>query len=305
MIHKRPRPGRTLRCALMLLSLSAGLSGALPLHAADKSKPQPVVADVTRGQPPAGAVNLLHNGDFEVADETGESPRGWQQVDGLVWRWMTDADSPERGKILRINTDIKQSQAYKWWARFYGHHAPLAEAPSPEPTRPPRYDTIGGLDGGFYWSAFFPIEKDKAYKVYIDAKGPPSKVFIRGYVKPLPVSFADESPAVQAVLRKARNEPEVDANGRPVRYRLRYKYTTWFAVGGSDEWETYTHIKPRHPTSREITQDVRYLRIMIYPFWPTGVYDYDNVRVVEVEPDAQQANPDVPEVDREEGNVIR
>lgn len=314
MIRNIPPSSSTLRhspmklsalTTLTLLTLLTLLIWASPLHAADKVTPPPLVADTTRGQPPAGAINLLPTGDFEAADESGESPKGWQVVDGLVWQWVTDTDVPERGKILRINTDVNQSQAYQWWAKRYVHNAPLADAPAREATKPPRYDTIGGIDGGFYWSAFFPIQKGKAYKLYIDAKGPPSKVFLRGYVKELTVSFADENPAAQAVLRKARNEPETDANGRPVRYRLRYKYTTWFAVGGSDKWETYTHIKPRHPTSREITEDVRYLRVMIYPYWPAGVYDYDNVRVVEVEPDTGQATPDVPEVDREEGNVIR
>lgn len=281
------------------------VSYAIPAFAADKSNHQPLVSDTTVGEPPADAKNLLTNGDFETPDTSGQSPQGWQQVDGLVWKWIKDPDDEKRGNILSIDTDVNQSQAYDWWAKYFVHHALLTDAPAKQPTVPPQYDTIGGLDGGFYWSAFFPVEEGKAYKVYIDAKGPMSKVFLRGYVKELPVNFADENPAAQAVLRKARNESEVDANGRPVRYRLRYKYTTWFAVGGSNEWRTYTHIKPRHPTSREITQDVRYLRVMIYPYWPVGTYDYDNVRVIEVAPDAQQAKPDVPEVEREEGNVIR
>lgn len=281
------------------------VSCVMPAVAADKSNHRPIVSDTTIDKPPADAKNLLSNGNFETPDISGKSPQDWQQIDGLVWQWIKDPDDQKRGSILRIDTDVTQSQAYQWWVKRFVHHALLADAPAKQPTISPKYDTIGGLDGGFYWSAFFPIEEGKAYKVYIDAKGPMSKVFLRGYVKELPVSFADESPAVQAVLRKARNEPEVDAQGRPVRYRLRYKYTTWFAVGGSDEWQTYTHIKPRHPTSREMTEDVRYLRVMIYPYWPAGVYDYDNVRVIEVEADAQQATPDVHEVEREEGNVIR
>lgn len=274
-------------------------------HGADKSKPQATVPDTTIGQPPADAKNLLPLGDFETPDATGKSPLGWQSVDGLVWHWAKDEDAPERGHILQINTDVDQSQAYPWWIKRYVHDAPLDDAPQRRATRPPKYDTIGGIDGGFYWSGFFPIEKDKAYKVYIDAKGPVSMVFLRGYVKELPVSFADESPAIQQLFRKPRNEPEEDAKGRPIRYRLRYKYTTWFAVGGSDKWQTYTHIKPRHPTSREITEDVRYLRVMIYPSWPAGIYSYDNVRVIEVEPDDKQAVPKADEADLEDGKVIR
>lgn len=289
----------------LVLLVAVVLSCVCTASAADKSSPKAVVADTTIEQPPVGAVNLLPFGDFDTPDDSGDSPKGWQVVDDLVWQWVRETDEPKRGRILRIDTDVKQSQAYAWWIKRYVQNAPLTQVPLKQKTRPPQYDTIGALDGGFYWSAFFPIEKGKAYKVYIDAKGPMSMVFIRGYVKEQPLSFADESPAVQQLFREARHEPLVDANGRPIRYRLRYKYTTWFAVGGSDQWQTYTHIKPRHPTSREITEDVRYLRVMIYPYWPAGVYFYDNVRVVEVAPDARQATPDVKEVEREEGNVIR
>jgi hypothetical protein len=284
-------------------------------HQGKSKPPQATVSDITLGTPPAGAVNLFPLGDFETPDATGQNPKGWQAIDGLVWQWVSEHDSKTaagdhpstraHNHFLRINTDINQSQAYAWWIDHYIHGKLLSEAPKPAPTRPPKYDTIAGLDGGFYWSEFFPIEPGKAYKVYIDARGPRSQVFLRGYVRELPLSFADESPAVQQVFRQARHEPEVDAHGRPIRYRLRYLYTTWFAVGGSKEWRTYTHIKPRHPTSREITRDVRYLRVMIYPFWPPGVYDYDNVRVVEVPSDPSQARPPADKADLDDGKVIR
>ena len=87
---------------------------------------------------------------------------------------------------------------------------------------------------------------------------------------------------------------------------MRYIYSTWFAVGGSDEWKTYTHFKPRHPTSREITKDVRYIRIMIYPYWPCGEYWYDNVKVVEVDADAEQALPSrATDQDFKESKVVK
>ena len=249
--------------------------------------------------------NLIRNGSFDEPNETKDGPAHWAEVDNLVFFWTHDPEAPKRKKVIHINTDVLQSQAYKWWVRRYVNGEPLKNAPKRIPPSDPGYDTIAGLDGGFYASDFIPIKEGGAYKVYVDAKGPVAKVFVRGYEKKVPLSFADEQPATQQVFRRARGEPERDAKGRPVKYRLRYRYQRWFAVGGSDEWKTYTHIKPCHPNSREITEDVRYIRIQIYPYWPRGNYWFDNVRVVEVEPDSEQASPTVDKADVEERKVVR
>lgn len=263
----------------------------------------PIVSNPQEPEPSDG--NLMVNGGFEIAEASADSPAHWQRTDNLVFHWQTDPSTPQRGKVLRIDTDVDQKQAYAWWIKRYLHNAPLNKAPAKTPTVEPKYGTIAGLDGGFYWSDFIEIKPGRAYKVYVDAKGPASKVFIRGYDKRLPVSFADESPAVQELFREARGEPSLDAQGRPVKYRLRYRYTTWFPVGGSSQWQTYTHNQPRHPTGREITEDVRFIRIALYPYWPPGEYWYDNVRVYEVDPDPRLTSPNTDEADFEEGKVIR
>jgi len=254
---------------------------------------------------PDAKTNLLPNGDFETPAEDGTHPAHWQQVDNLVFFWTKDPAFPERGKVIRIDTDVYQRQAYAWWIDRFVRGKPLAEAPEKTPTSGPRYDTIGGLDGGWYWSDFIPVKEGGAYKVYVDVKGPGCLVFIRGYDEKVPVSFGDEEPAVQEQFRKARGGALVDGNGRPIKYRLRYRYTTKFPAGGSDQWKTYTHTKPRHPNSRQLTKGVRYIRIMLYPFWPADTYWFDNVRVVEVLSDAEQAKPDAEKADLKEGKVVR
>jgi hypothetical protein len=257
-------------------------------------------------QPPDGATNLMVNGGFEEADDKGDSPKHWQDVDNLIYFWTTDPASPERGKVIKIDTDVQQKQTYEWWTARYLRAAALDKAPTKLPTVEPKYDTIAGLDGGFYWSDFIPIKPGRAYKVYVDAKGPASKVFVRGYEKELPLSFGDEAPAVQQVFREARGEPAYDAKGKQVRYFLRYRYSTWFTVGGDgSQWKTYTHEKPKNPTNREITEDMRYIRIMLYPYWPAATYWYDNIRVYEVDPVENQGRPPAEEADLEEGKVVR
>ncbi|MCX5659117.1 MAG: hypothetical protein NTW19_05260 [Planctomycetota bacterium] len=264
----------------------------------------PAAVPVAAPAPAPGVENLIRNGDFEQPNDTNDGPKFWQPVDNLVYHWATDAEAPERGKVIKIDTGVHESQAYDWWTERFVKGAPLANAPAKTPGA--YMDSIGALDGGFFWSDYIPIKPDKAYMVYVDVKGGGCKVFVRGYEKEVPLSFADEEPATQQVFRQARNEPENDASGKPIRYRLRYSYTKWFSAGGGGKWQTYSLDKPAHPTSRELTKNVRFLRVMLYPYWPNGEYMFDNVRVVEVPADADQANPTAAtEADYKEGKVAR
>ena len=287
---------------LMMLVPPAVRGGRPPQRPRPAPGPEKTLAPE---EAPDAKTNLLPNGDFETPAADGTHPAHWQQVDNLVFFWTTDPEAPERGKVIKIDTDVYQRQAYGWWIDRFVRGKPLAEAPERAPTSGPKYDTIGGLDGGWYWSDFIPVKQGGAYKVCVDAKGPSCYVFVRGYDEILPVSFGDEEPAVQEQFRKARGDPLADAKGRPIRYRLRYRYTTKFPVGGSDQWKTYTHTKPRHPNSRQLTQNVRYIRIMLYPFWPADTYWFDNVRVVEVAADPEQAKPEADEADLKEGKTVR
>lgn len=301
MIIKLTRPMRIVAIPALIIAAAIPAAFAQERRSGTPQAPSAGVAAQSRGD----VENLLPNGDFETPADDGAHPAHWQEIDNLVFFWTADPEAPERGKVIKIDTDVYQSQAYAWWIGRFVLGKPASDAPAKEPTSGLKYDTIAGLDGGYYWSDFIEIKKGGAYKVYIDAKGSPAYVFIRGYDKKLPISFGDEAPATQQQFRRARGETRTDERDRPVRYRLRYQYTAKFNVGGSNEWKTYTHEKPRHPNSRDITENVRYLRICIYPYWPPGVYWYDNVRVVEVAPDAEQGRPAADEADVEEGKVVR
>lgn len=299
------------RLALALLATTLVTGSAVIAAPPTKSAPKapakaPEAAPAAVPVKPApGGENLIRNGDFEQPNEAGDAPRFWQVVDNLVYRWTTDPDAPERGKVIKIDTAVPQAQAYEWWVEHFVKGAPLANAPAKLPFSGPGFDTIGAYDGGFYMSDFIPIKPGRAYRVYVDVKGPTCKVFVKGYEKEVPVSFADEQPSVQQLFRQARNEPEVDDKGRPVRYYLRYSYHKWFPAGGPNKWQTYGIERPAHPTSRELTKNVRFIRIMLYPYWPNAEYMFDNIRVVEVDPEPDQANPTASEADYKEGKVVR
>jgi hypothetical protein len=265
--------------------------------------PTSPAGDITIESPPAGAVNLLRNGDFEEANESGDGPAHWQRIDKLVFYWVKSPD-PKHNHVLHIETDVGEGQAYDWWKKLIVHNAPLSEVPAK--IHDASYGSVAGLDGGFYASDWFPIKKGAAYKVYIDAKGPGAKIMFRGYDKQVPLSFADEQPAIQEQFRLERGEANFTKEGKSRKYRLRYSYQRWFAAGGSEEWKTYTHFKPISPTGRELTENVRWGRIQIYPYWPPATYEFDNVVVIEVPPVANNGNPDnIDPADIEEGKIVK
>src|SRR5262249_32486442 len=113
------------------------------------------------------AKNLIPNGDFEEGDVT---PKGWQTVDGLSSFWVKD-DDPRHGKVIKFDTDVLQSQGYEWWAKI-AKGSSSKDAPKKLPTQEPKYDTLAGLDGAWFWNDPVPVEKDKAYWLTIDVKGP-------------------------------------------------------------------------------------------------------------------------------------
>src|SRR5436853_6271592 len=89
--------------------------------------------------------NLIPNGDFEQGKDT---PDGWQQVDGLTTFWIDDPDK-KRGKIIKFDTDVLQSQGYEWWGKI-AKGSKARDAPKKLATTPPKYDTLAGLDGVWY-----------------------------------------------------------------------------------------------------------------------------------------------------------
>jgi hypothetical protein len=228
--------------------------------------------------------NILPNGDFDKGDG---GPFSWQRIDGLTTFWVKDPD-PERGMVLKVDTDVLQAQAYKWWSRL-ANGADPRNAPLKAPTTEPKYDTLAGLDGVFYWSNAIPIEHGKKYWITVDVKGQQMFVWLVGYAEIPDLSFAADNAAVQSYLAKA-GEGSGRISNTPSRttdkkgFFEKYSFKGRMDAGGSDEWQTYSRRnKPFGPT--RFTPDVKYVRIMLYPYWPPGEYYIDNVNLVEYDPE--------------------
>ena len=224
-----------------------------------------------------GAKNLVANGDFEAGTDT---PAGWQKIDGLTTFWVKDPDG-KRGKVLKLDTDVLQSQAYDWWVKIAGT-ARAKDAPKKLPTTPPKYDTLAGLDGVWYWSDPFPLEKGKAYWLTMDVKGEEIMAWLVGYPDKPDTSFGADAKAFQEYFReKKAGKPRENKRGFDS-ILAKYDYRGQLKAGGGNAWRTYARrALPFRPTKN--TPNVKYGRILLLPYWPPGVYYVDNVRLVEVE----------------------
>lgn len=265
-------------------------TGAMVVMAADEKKTLRPAAprageEVPQGFLRPGAKNLIPNGDFEAGTDT---PDGWQTVDGLSAFWVRDAD-PAHGKVIKFDTDVLQSQAYDWWVKIANGSRP-GDAPAKQPTVEPKYDTLAGLDGVWYWSDFIPVEKGKAYWLTLDVKGPPLLAWLVGYPEKGDTSFGADAAAFQEVLTSRRSGKAPDTSRKREVFVHKYVWKGQLAAGGSATWKTYSRRnKPFRPTS--VTPSVRYVRVMIFPFWPPGEYAVDNVRLVEFDEAAKGTSP--------------
>jgi hypothetical protein len=265
------------RCVVLVTALAVAGVG-LVAAPADKAKP----AENKE------AKNLCPNGDFEKGKD---SPDHWQKVDGLTTFWVDDPDK-KRGKLIKFDTDVLQSQAYDWWVKI-AKGAKAKDAPKKQPTTPPKYDTLAGLDGVWYWSDFIPVEKGKSYWLTIDVKGEPGAketpdvmAWLVGYEKKESTAFGADANAFQEYLKeKTSGKPKENKRlfeGFINKYTWRGQLNARYAKNLENGWRRWTRDKlPFRPT--KMTPKVRFVRVLMLPYWPPGVVYVDNVRLTEYE----------------------
>ena len=222
----------------------------------------------------AQAPNQLPNGDFATGKIT---PISWQTTDGLSTFWVKD-DDPKHGKVLKFDTDVLQSQAYRWWTKIAENASPQ-DAPKKLATTSPKYDTLAGLDGVWFWSDPIPIEKGKAYWLTLDAKGAGMLVWLVGYPEKPDTSFGADAGAIQQYIAKQKGTAPPNKRNRKA-FIHKYVWKGQLSVAGSKQWKTFSRRKkPFRPT--KYTPKVKYVRVLLYPYWPPGEYYVDNVKLVE------------------------
>ena len=270
--------GRVLLSALF--SVLAGLLAFAPAQRPENPPPPHKEAgNQTDRVVPASLVNLVPNGDFEKGSS---SPDHWQQVDGLTTFWVDHPDR-QRGKVIRFDTDVLQSQAYDWWVKL-AQGAKASDAPGKLPTAEPKSNTLAGLEGVWFWSDFIPIEAGKSYWLTLDVQGTPDVMaWLVGYEKKGSTAFGADAVAFQEYLRDrtSKSRPEKRDPELLLRaFRYRGLLDGRHARPLENGWRRWQRERlPFSPTAK--TPKVRYVRILVLPSWPPGICYLDNVQLTE------------------------
>src|SRR5262249_61788217 len=144
---------------------------------------------------------------------------------------------------------------------------------------------LAGLEGVWFWSDPIPVKKGQAYWLTVDAKGPSGGMlaWLVGYPEKPQTAFGADAGAFQEFLQqKITNKPlPRGRNFEPFIKKDKYRGQLSSIAGSSpNEWRTFSRRQqPFRPT--ENTPDVRYVRVLLYAYWPPGVYYFDNVRLTE------------------------
>ena len=150
--------------------------------------------------------NLLPNGDF---GEGRDSPARWQRVENLTTFWGKDGNP---GRCLLVDTDVLESQALTW-RKAIEKGADFRKAPKKHPTRPPKYDTIGGTYGIHFISEPIRVKRGVVYRLTADVKGRMAgiffpKLFIKGYASFDSTNFAAQDREVYRMYLACRTETQ-------------------------------------------------------------------------------------------------
>jgi hypothetical protein len=218
-----------------------------------RKKPPAEATPEADAQVPTVGPELVKNGGFETGDKT---PADWQRIDGQTTFWTADGNP---GKCLKINTDVYHDEWVEWQKK-YKAGATADQAPTPTPTKGPKYDTVAGIYGVAFDSRPIPVTPGKAYKVSISYKGKSDdfffpKLFIRGWA---------------------------DIQGEK-----RVVYDAYLALrcktAGKD-WESNVRICE---IPKDTQSPIEYVVLKVYAYWPPGTFYFDNVSMKEVAPGAK------------------
>ncbi|HZU95106.1 MAG TPA: type II secretion system protein GspG [Planctomycetota bacterium] len=205
-----------------------------------------------------GLVNLVANPGFE---EGTQHPDHWDRCDGLTSFW--EKDPVRGGKCIRLNSRVANDEFHARLEEMKQENPPPPK--EPRPLKDPAYDSVGGNDGVSYWSDWIEVKPGARYRLSVDVRseGGTPKVFVKGYAE-MPFDVEEDGKAKHVLMRKVA-------------------YKVFLDAPGGREWRTST--LDFCPTRDR--DDVKWIRVMLYAYWPPQNYWFDNISVVESGTDAE------------------
>jgi hypothetical protein len=216
------------------------------------------------GESAPAAANLVKNGDFSAGKD---SPDGWSKMDNLSTFWVPGGADVEKaatdgkkldGKCLKVDTDVYLKE---WEEQRKSMEVGKPGDPKTKtPTKGDKYDTVAGTKGVAVYSDEIEVKPETGYKLSIAAKSSVKstdlffpKIFVKGYA---------------------------DVNGE-----MREVYNMYLAcrITETGKWTAFE--REFHPTKR--TPAVKKMKVMIYAYWPPGVYHFDDLKIAEAKEEAK------------------
>ena len=194
---------------------------------------------------------LLANGGFDLGDAAvPDKPSGWDKPDGLGVQWTA---AGREGEDAKRGKAIRMDTSVSEQAMVsQWRKAGIDKWDIPKPAK----DPVAATYGLSYYSDSIPVATGQAYRVSFLFKGPSggAKVWVRGF-------------------GKLRNEE-------------RRLYETIVNCRGGAGWTQFSQCF--HPTRR--TPGVATMRVMLYAYWPPGVYWFDDVKIAPVSEEEWKAD---------------
>ena len=201
----------------------------------------------------AKARNLIANPSFEKGTWY---PAHWTKTDGLTSFWIARKDG--KGKCLMCDTDVNRKQGIDWMEKVRAGKATAKDAPKPIRSTPGTiYDTVGGWEGVQIYSDIIPAKPKMRYRLTVDIKAKWGGIFFpKAFIK----GYADQTDEFTSQKRE--------------HYRA---YLALRTKTQGREWETFT--RTFNPSLEN--PKVKYMRVMLYSYWPLGTYYWDNIVLTE------------------------
>jgi hypothetical protein len=231
-------------------------------------------------EPANFAEPLNANGSFD------DGAAGWDAADNVA---TFIEDGPDgRGQVLRIRTDLAREPWLAYRRELRAGKADVADPP--EIAADSSYDSLAAAEGVHFAGEWIPATAGMRYWLVADCSATSSgiffpKVFVKGFIDgadqadALPEQSLDERglslddfaampPDERAELIAA------DAEAHPERYR-RECYRWYLAC--RNESGKWLHTAAPFPPRGGLPENVDWLQIQIYCYWPAGEYLWDNV----------------------------
>lgn len=215
------------------------------------------------------------NGTFD------DGQKGWERADNVSSILMPGPAG--RGTVLKIRTDLARDAWLDYTRRLRFGQA--------DPDHPPgiRRDTgegsVAGLEGVHFRSDWIDASPGQRYWTAVDCKtGSATKIFVKGFLDwsqhadGLPEeSLVKRGITVEQFIKLPEDQRKAliaqDAKEHPERYR-REIYRWYLNCGSGGSWR---HKVAPVPPRGGLPDNVKWIQIQVYCYWPPGESYFDNV----------------------------